>query len=176
MGGRRSPKFARQFVHLPCLQETDLKGISGMPQVNGLYGGRSCILAQLVGQSEFFDNLKEGRSDGRSSVPKVTTAVCTFAGNGFKKNFGDASGQRTLWRAKLYPCTACWPIGIVKFTARTLKRMIFRVVRSPLYKGWRANSRGFLLLLRLPEKPSTAGKRTCYPRSTPSVALSIFQS
>ncbi|GFU79594.1 protein GVQW3 [Trichonephila clavipes] len=45
-----------------------------------------------------------------------------------------------------------------------------------LYKGWRANSRGFLLLLRLPEKPSTAGKRTCYPRSTPSVALSLFQS
>ncbi|GFV15108.1 hypothetical protein TNCV_1743231 [Trichonephila clavipes] len=24
----------------------------GVPQVNGLYGGRSCILAQLVGQSE----------------------------------------------------------------------------------------------------------------------------
>ncbi|GFT99027.1 hypothetical protein TNCV_3794051 [Trichonephila clavipes] len=52
MGGRRSPKLQRQFVHLPCLQETDLKGISGVPQVNGLYGGRSCILAQLVGQSE----------------------------------------------------------------------------------------------------------------------------
>ncbi|GFV15432.1 hypothetical protein TNCV_4834581 [Trichonephila clavipes] len=32
-----------------------------------------------------------------------------------------------------------------------------------LFKGGRANSRGFLLLLRLPEKPSTAGKRTCYP-------------
>ncbi|GFW75978.1 hypothetical protein TNCV_351631 [Trichonephila clavipes] len=39
MGGRRSPKLQRQFVHLPCLQETDLKGISGVPQVNGLYGG-----------------------------------------------------------------------------------------------------------------------------------------
>ncbi|GFW86983.1 hypothetical protein TNCV_1383991 [Trichonephila clavipes] len=25
MGGRRSPKLQRQFVHLPCLQETDLK-------------------------------------------------------------------------------------------------------------------------------------------------------
>ncbi|GFU80663.1 hypothetical protein TNCV_1549301 [Trichonephila clavipes] len=50
--------------------------------------------------------------------------------NGFSKEFGGALGQRTLWRAKLYPCTACWPIGIVKFTARTLKRMIFRVVRS----------------------------------------------
>ncbi|GFS89409.1 hypothetical protein TNCV_1809411 [Trichonephila clavipes] len=25
----------------------------GVPQVNGLYGGRSCILAQLVDQSEF---------------------------------------------------------------------------------------------------------------------------
>ncbi|GFX05596.1 putative DD41D transposase [Trichonephila clavipes] len=71
MGGRRSPKLQRQFVHLPCLQETD-----------------------------------------------------------FLRNLGGASGQRTLWRAKLYPCTACWPIGIVKFTARTLKRMIFRVVRS----------------------------------------------
>ncbi|GFY22977.1 hypothetical protein TNCV_2182381 [Trichonephila clavipes] len=45
-----------------------------------------------------------------------------------------------------------------------------------LFKGGRANSRGFLLLLRLPEKPSTAGKRTCYPRSTPSVALFLFQS
>ncbi|GFW13798.1 hypothetical protein TNCV_1670141 [Trichonephila clavipes] len=39
------------------------------------------------------------------------------------KEFGGASGQRTLWRAKLYPCTACWPIGMVKFTARILKRM-----------------------------------------------------
>ncbi|GFU06929.1 hypothetical protein TNCV_4730791, partial [Trichonephila clavipes] len=34
----------------------------------------------------------------------------------------------------------------------------------------------FLLLFRLPEKPSTAGKLTCYPRSIPSVALSLFQS
>ncbi|GFY06991.1 hypothetical protein TNCV_4202621 [Trichonephila clavipes] len=37
--------------------------------------------------------------DGRSPVPKVTTAVCTFAlftGNGFSKEFGGASGQRTL--------------------------------------------------------------------------------
>ncbi|GFX81187.1 hypothetical protein TNCV_1911791 [Trichonephila clavipes] len=69
----------------------------------------------------------------RSPVPKVTTAVCTFAlftGNGFSKEFGGASGQQTLWWVKLYPCTACWPIGYVKFTARTLKRMIFRVVRS----------------------------------------------
>ncbi|GFT02998.1 hypothetical protein TNCV_3422821 [Trichonephila clavipes] len=32
-----------------------------------------------------------------------------------------------------------------------------------LFKGGRANSRGFLLFLRLPEKPTTAGKRTCYP-------------
>ncbi|GFV96779.1 hypothetical protein TNCV_3775191 [Trichonephila clavipes] len=70
---------------------------------------------------------------GESPVPEDTIAVCTFAlftGNGFSKEFGGASGQRTVWRAKLYPCTACWPIGIVKFTARTLKRMIFRVVRS----------------------------------------------
>ncbi|GFX86197.1 RT_RNaseH domain-containing protein [Trichonephila clavipes] len=38
-----------------------------------------------------FVNLKEGRSDGRSPVPKVTMAVCTFAlftGNGFKRNVG----------------------------------------------------------------------------------------
>ncbi|GFW44841.1 hypothetical protein TNCV_4511551 [Trichonephila clavipes] len=117
-------------------------------------------------------------SDGRSPVPKVTTAVCTFAlftGNGFKRNFGDASGQRTLWRAKLYLCTACWPIGIVKFTARTLKRIIFRVVRSPLYKGWRANSRGFLLLLRLPENPPQPGSALA-TRGQPSVALSLLQS
>ncbi|GFX95878.1 hypothetical protein TNCV_2084581 [Trichonephila clavipes] len=93
--------------------------------------------------------------------------ICPVYRKRISKECGGASGQRTLWRAKLYPCTACWPIGIVKFTARTLKRMIFRVVRSPLYKGWRENSRGFPLLLRLPEKPSTAGKRTRYPRSTP---------
>ncbi|GFX40963.1 transposable element Tcb2 transposase [Trichonephila clavipes] len=57
---------------------------------------------------------REG-TDGRSPVPKVTTAVCTFSlftGNGFSKEVGGASGQRTLWWAKLYPCTACWPIGI----------------------------------------------------------------
>ncbi|GFX27215.1 hypothetical protein TNCV_1563951 [Trichonephila clavipes] len=98
MGGRRSPKLQRQFVHLPCLQETD-----------------------------------------------------------FPRNLGGASGQRTLWRAKLYPCTACWPIGIVKFTTRTLKRMIFRVVRSPLYKGWRANSRGF-------STPSSSARKTLHSR------------
>ncbi|GFW77963.1 hypothetical protein TNCV_2490071 [Trichonephila clavipes] len=46
------PKLQRQFVHLPCLQETDFLRNVGVPQVNGLYGGRSCILAQLVGQSE----------------------------------------------------------------------------------------------------------------------------
>ncbi|GFS85419.1 uncharacterized protein TNCV_2803341 [Trichonephila clavipes] len=34
----------------------------------------------------------------------------------------------------------------------------------------------FTLLLRLPEKPSTFGKLTCYPRSIPSVALSLFQA
>ncbi|GFV04449.1 hypothetical protein TNCV_920691 [Trichonephila clavipes] len=118
-------------------------------------------------------------SDGRSSVPKVTTAVCTFAlftGNGFKRNFGDASGQRTLWRVKLYPCTACWPIGIVKFTARTLKRMIFRVVRSPLYKGWRANSRGFLLLLRLPEKPPQPGSAPATRGQPPPSLSPLLQS
>ncbi|GFV31030.1 hypothetical protein TNCV_4088041 [Trichonephila clavipes] len=31
----------------------------GVPQVNGLYGGQSCILAQLVGQSEWKKSQKE---------------------------------------------------------------------------------------------------------------------
>ncbi|GFT14016.1 hypothetical protein TNCV_3667571 [Trichonephila clavipes] len=45
------------------------------------------------------------------------------------------------------------------------------------FKSWSATILGaFLLLLRLPEKTSTVGKRTCYPGSIPSVALSLFQS
>ncbi|GFV27859.1 hypothetical protein TNCV_4633411 [Trichonephila clavipes] len=59
MGGRRSPKLQLQFLHLPCLQETEFCGR------NGLFCPTS--------------------SDGRSPVPKITTAVFTFAlftGNG----------------------------------------------------------------------------------------------
>ncbi|GFX06787.1 hypothetical protein TNCV_3113751 [Trichonephila clavipes] len=40
-----------------------------------------------------------------------------------------------------------------------------------LFKGGRANSRGFLLLLRLPDKPSTAGKRSCYPSRKSSLEV-----
>ncbi|GFX10497.1 hypothetical protein TNCV_2583191 [Trichonephila clavipes] len=97
--------------------------------------------------------------------------ICPVYRKRISKEFGGASGQRTLWRAKLYPCTACCPIGIVKHTARTLKRMIFRVVRSPLYKVWLANSRGFFTPSYVCQKKPPAGKRTRYPRS-PFVALS----
>ncbi|GFW74933.1 transposable element Tcb2 transposase [Trichonephila clavipes] len=44
-----------------------------------------------------------------------------------------------------------------------------------LFKGGHANSRGFLLLLRLPKTPSTAGKRTCHLRSCAAL-LSTQQS
>ncbi|GFX96777.1 hypothetical protein TNCV_1648121 [Trichonephila clavipes] len=59
MGGRRSPKLQLQFLHLPCLQETE-------------FCGRNVLFCPTS-------------SDGRSPVPKVTTAVFTFAlftGNG----------------------------------------------------------------------------------------------
>ncbi|GFX96789.1 hypothetical protein TNCV_1648241 [Trichonephila clavipes] len=59
MGGRRSPKLQLQFLHLPCLQETE-------------FCGRIVLFCPTS-------------SDGRSPVPKVTTAVFTFAlftGNG----------------------------------------------------------------------------------------------
>ncbi|GFW14678.1 hypothetical protein TNCV_1561411 [Trichonephila clavipes] len=61
--------------------------------------GCYCICCICIFMNEFlcvffissFVNLKEGRSDGRSPVPKVTTADCTlalFTGNGFKRNVG----------------------------------------------------------------------------------------
>ncbi|GFW14676.1 hypothetical protein TNCV_1561391 [Trichonephila clavipes] len=58
-----------------------------------LYGAEDCdvMLQWTVVLDLDFVNLKEGRSDGRSPVPKVTTAVCTlalFTGNGFKRNVG----------------------------------------------------------------------------------------
>ncbi|GFX72134.1 hypothetical protein TNCV_3050571 [Trichonephila clavipes] len=59
MGGRRSPKLQLQFLQLPCLQETE-------------FCGRNVLFCPTS-------------SDGRSPVPKVTTAVFTFAlftGNG----------------------------------------------------------------------------------------------
>ncbi|GFX72135.1 hypothetical protein TNCV_3050581 [Trichonephila clavipes] len=59
MGGRRSPKLQQQFLQLPCLQETE-------------FCGRNVLFCPTS-------------SDGRSPVPKVTTAVFTFAlftGNG----------------------------------------------------------------------------------------------
>ncbi|GFT34907.1 hypothetical protein TNCV_2263061 [Trichonephila clavipes] len=116
MGGRRSPKLQRQFVHLPCLQETDLKGMWG------------CLRStdSMVGEAVSLHSLLPNRN-------------CKI----YRQNF-EADD---------------FPSGAVS-----------------LFKGGRANSRGFLLLLRLPEKPSTAGKCTCYPRSIPSVALSLFQS
>ncbi|GFU63764.1 hypothetical protein TNCV_3321611 [Trichonephila clavipes] len=80
--------------------------------------------------------------------------ICPVYRKRISKEFGGASGQRTLWRAKLYPCTACWPIGIVKFTARTLKRMIFRVVQSPFIRVGARTLGAFYSLLRLPEKLS----------------------
>ncbi|GFW35651.1 hypothetical protein TNCV_4435021 [Trichonephila clavipes] len=38
--------------------------------------------------------------------------ICPVYRKRISKEFGGASGQRTLWPAKLYPCTACWPIGM----------------------------------------------------------------
>ncbi|GFU96544.1 hypothetical protein TNCV_3024271 [Trichonephila clavipes] len=105
MGGRRSPKLQRQFVHLPCLQETDLKGIWGCLRSTDSMAGEAVSLHSLLANRN-----------------------CKI----YRQNF-EADD---------------FPSGAVN-----------------LFKGGRANSRGFLLLLRLPEKPSTAGKRTCYPRS-----------
>ncbi|GFV02705.1 hypothetical protein TNCV_2743781 [Trichonephila clavipes] len=115
MGGRRSPKLQRQFVHLPCLQETDLKGMWG------------CLRStdSMVGEAVSLHSLLPNRN-------------CKI----YRQNF-EADD---------------FPSGAVS-----------------LFKGGRANSRGFLLLLRLPEKTSTVGKCTCYPRSIPSVALSSFK-
>ncbi|GFS70469.1 hypothetical protein TNCV_2305511 [Trichonephila clavipes] len=53
MGGRRSLKLQLQFLHLPCLQETE-------------FCGRNVLFCPTS-------------SDGRSPVPKVTTAVFTIA-------------------------------------------------------------------------------------------------
>ncbi|GFU55322.1 hypothetical protein TNCV_2553601 [Trichonephila clavipes] len=108
MGGRRSPKLQRQFVHLPCLQETDFLRNLGVPQVNGERDS-------MAGEAVSLHSLLANRN-------------CKI----YRQNF-EADD---------------FPSGAVN-----------------LFKGGRANSRGFLLLLRLPEKPSTAGKRTCYPRS-----------
>ncbi|GFX93194.1 hypothetical protein TNCV_4760731 [Trichonephila clavipes] len=115
MGCRQSSKLQRQFVDLPCLQETDLKGMWGCLRSTDSMAGEAVSLHSLLANRN-----------------------CKI----YRQNF-EADN---------------FPSGVV----------------DP-FKGGRANSRGFLNLLRLPEKPSTAGKLTCYPRSTSSIALSLFQ-
>ncbi|GFT44494.1 hypothetical protein TNCV_3250871 [Trichonephila clavipes] len=48
MGGRRSPKLQRQFVHLPCLQETDLKGMWGCLRPTDSMAGEAVSLHSLL--------------------------------------------------------------------------------------------------------------------------------
>ncbi|GFW49852.1 RNA-directed DNA polymerase from mobile element jockey [Trichonephila clavipes] len=48
MGGRRSPKLQRQFVHLPCLQETDLKGMWGCLKSTDSMAGEAVSLHSLL--------------------------------------------------------------------------------------------------------------------------------
>ncbi|GFW08330.1 hypothetical protein TNCV_1656441 [Trichonephila clavipes] len=48
MGGRRSPKLQRQFVHLPCLQETDLKGMWGCLRSTDSMVGEAVSLHSLL--------------------------------------------------------------------------------------------------------------------------------
>ncbi|GFV30057.1 uncharacterized protein TNCV_1195041 [Trichonephila clavipes] len=51
----REPGVCESGVREPGVRNGFLRNL-GVPQVNGLYGGKSCILAQLVGQSEFEAN------------------------------------------------------------------------------------------------------------------------
>ncbi|GFU23175.1 uncharacterized protein LOC101238613 [Trichonephila clavipes] len=46
-------KLCNETLLKKCLHGNGFLRNFGVPQVNGLYGGRSCILAQLVGQSEW---------------------------------------------------------------------------------------------------------------------------
>ncbi|GFT87170.1 hypothetical protein TNCV_3474021 [Trichonephila clavipes] len=48
MGGRRSPKLQRQFVHLPCLQESDLKGMWGCLRSTDSMAGEAVSLHSLL--------------------------------------------------------------------------------------------------------------------------------
>ncbi|GFU09555.1 hypothetical protein TNCV_4091091 [Trichonephila clavipes] len=105
-----------------------------------------------------------------------TIAVFIFAlftGNGFLRNFGVPKGQRTLRRVNLYPCTACWPIGMVKFTARTLKRMIFRVGAVDLYKGLAREFSGFFYSLFTSARKNPPVGSALATRGHPFVALSL---
>ncbi|GFX44129.1 hypothetical protein TNCV_4119251 [Trichonephila clavipes] len=47
----REPGVCESGVREPGVRNGFLRNL-GVPQVNGLYGGQSCILAQLVGQSD----------------------------------------------------------------------------------------------------------------------------
>ncbi|GFX96781.1 hypothetical protein TNCV_1648161 [Trichonephila clavipes] len=96
MGGRRSPKLQLQFLHLPCLQETEFCGRNVLfCPTSSDGGGRRSPKLQLqflhlpcLQETEFCGRnvlFCPTSSDGRSPVPKVTTAVFTFAlftGNG----------------------------------------------------------------------------------------------
>ncbi|GFT04917.1 transposon Tf2-9 polyprotein [Trichonephila clavipes] len=70
MGGRRSPRYNCSFYICPVYRKRISKEYLAVPQVNGLYGGQSCILAQLVGQSECFfsgereEEKKKGKGAG----------------------------------------------------------------------------------------------------------------
>ncbi|GFX68465.1 integrase catalytic domain-containing protein [Trichonephila clavipes] len=151
--------FIKRFSHLHLnnlddLQpdETEVKGIVPSPR---------------------FANLKEGRSDGRSPVPKVAIAVFIFAlftGNGFLRNVG-ASGSMDLMAGK-----------VMFLRSNQGGRLdgnesIAVSFRSDLvgFKSWSGRISGFFTPSYVCQKNPPVGKRTRYPRS-PSVALSLSQS
>ncbi|GFX96790.1 hypothetical protein TNCV_1648251 [Trichonephila clavipes] len=89
MGGRQSPKLQLQFLHLPCLQETEFCGRNVLFCPTSSDGGRRSPKLQLqflhlpcLQETEFCGRnvlFCPTSSDGRSPVTKVTTAVFTFA-------------------------------------------------------------------------------------------------
>ncbi|GFV02706.1 hypothetical protein TNCV_2743791 [Trichonephila clavipes] len=119
MGVRRSPKLQRQFVHLPCLQETDLKGMWG------------------------------------------------------------ASGQRTLWWAKLYPYSLL-PNRNCKIYRQNFEADDFPSGAVSLFKGGRANSRGFYSFFVCQKNPPLPGSAPAtrgqsHPSLSPLSKLSSIQ-
>ncbi|GFX79581.1 hypothetical protein TNCV_825701 [Trichonephila clavipes] len=82
MGGRRSPKLQRQFVHLPCLQETDflrnvgcLRSTDSMEgeavSLHSLLANRNCKIYRQNFEADDFPSgavnlFKGGRANSRA--------------------------------------------------------------------------------------------------------------
>ncbi|GFX93192.1 hypothetical protein TNCV_4760711 [Trichonephila clavipes] len=113
-------------------------------------------------------------SDGRSPVPKVTTAVCTFAlftGNGFSKEFGGCLRSTDSMAGEAVSLHSLLANRNCKIYRQNFEADDFPCGAVNLFKGGRANSRGFYSFIVCQKNPPQPGSALA-TRSQPPPSLS----